>query len=185
VNSEAMFDSVYVEYGPVLRVLAVRYGLPYEEVEDMIQETFLSYFTHYPVDWDSGKMKGMLVRILKNKCIDFSRKKQPEVVPLDTGEYSPEYKYMNLLISKDSLSIILEQEEHRKVWKAMRKMRADWLEVFVLYKIQGRPIKEVSDILGISVAACRTRISRGRKFLDEELTEDITDSDSHKIQLVR
>ena len=185
VNGNAVFNSVYVEYGPVLRVLAVRYGLPYEEVEDMIQETFLSYFTHYPVDWDSGKMKGMLVRILKNKCIDFKRKKQPELVDLDDEYGGPEYKYINLLISRDSLSIILEKEEYRKVWKAMKMMRADWLEVFVLYIIEDRPIREVSEILGISVEACRTRISRGRKYLKEELKEKVITVDSHKIQLAK
>jgi len=185
VNGNAVFNSVYVDYGPVLRVLAVRYGLPYEEVEDMIQETFLSYFTHYPMDWEPGKMKGMLVRILKNKCIDFKRKKQPELVELDTENGSPEFKYINLLISRDSLSIILEKEEYRKVWRAMTTMRTDWLEVFVLYMIEDRPIKEVSEILGISVEACRTRISRGRKYLKEELKETATDADSHKIQLVK
>ena len=76
MNEGKVFNSIYVEYAPVLRVLAVRSGLPYGEVDDIVQETFLSYFTHYPVDWDSGKMKGMLARILKNKCIDYSRKKR-------------------------------------------------------------------------------------------------------------
>lgn len=168
MNDDAMFNLVYVEYGPVLRVLAVRYGLPYEEGEDIVQETFLSYFTHYPVDWASSKMTAILVRILKNKCIDFVRKKQPKLVNLTDGENDTKCKHINLLVSKDSLSIIIEKEEYQEIWAAMKAMRADWLEVFVLYIIQGRPIKEVSEILGTSVGTCRTRISQGRKYLKEE-----------------
>ena len=169
MNEVKSFNSIYVEYAPVLRVIAVRSGLPYEEVDDIVQETFLSYFTHYPVDWDSGKMKGMLARILKNKCIDYARKKRPEVIELDENGADRERRYVNLLVPKDSLSIVLEQESHRKVWSTMKNMRADWLEVFVLYFIHDFPIREVSAKLGISVDACRTRISRGRKYLKEEL----------------
>lgn len=185
MNDNAVLDSVYVEYGPVLRVLAVRYGLPYEEVEDIVQETFLAYFTHYPVDWSSGKMKGMLVRILKNKCIDFWRKKRPELVVLADGGNNLEYQYQSFLIFKDTLSVILEREERREIWEALKMMRADWLEVFVLYVIQGRPIQEVSEILGISVEACRTRISRGRKYLKTELKKRANGPGSHKIELVK
>lgn len=171
MNDDTVFNLVYVEYRPVLHALAMRYGLPYKEAEDMIQETFLSYFTHYPIDWDSRKMKWILVRILKNKCVDFMKKKQPVLIDLDDWESAPKCKceYINLLISKDSLSIVIEKEEHQEIWETINTMRADWLEVFVLYIIQDRPIKEVSEILGTSVEACRTRISRGRKYLKEKL----------------
>ena len=168
-RDDAVFNSIYVEYHRALRVLAVRYGLPYNEVDDMIQETFLSYFTHYPVDWEPGKMKGMLAKILRNKCIDFSRKSGREYVSLDADLSDQDSHLMKLLVSRDSLSIVEEKEERRRVWNAIKNMREDWKQIFLLYFIQERPICEVSSIMGISEEACRTRISRGRRYLKDVL----------------
>lgn len=164
-KNDAVFDSIYVDYHPALRVLAVRYGLPYSEVDDVIQETFLAYFTHYPVDWEPGKMKGMLTKILRNKVIDFSRKSGREFVSLDADLNDQDSHLMKLLVSRDSLSIVEDREEKRMVWDAIKSMRADWQQVFLLYFIQDRSIGEVSSIMGISEEACRTRISRGRRYL--------------------
>lgn len=167
----ALFNSVYVEYYPTLRVMAVRFGLPYSEVEDVIQETFISYFSHYPVDWEAKKMKAMLSKILKNKCIDFSRKKRTEYVSIESDLLSENSLLMKKLASKDSLSIIEESEERQKVWDALHSMRGDWQQVFVLYFIQDRPMKEVSAIMGITEEACRMRITRGRRYLKDTLVE--------------
>lgn len=170
-NNEALFNSVYEGHGPTLRKLAVRYGLPHSEVEDMLQETFLSYFSHYPIDWEEQKMKAMLSRILKNKCIDYSRKFWRKHVSLDTDSPEEEARFVKLLVTRDSLSIILEQEEIRSFWEAMSEMREDWQEVFLLYFVQDRSIGEVSRILGITENACRTRISRGRRYLKDALSK--------------
>lgn len=45
----------------------------------------------------------------------------------------------------------------------------DLQEAAILHLIEGRPQKEVCEILGISSDACRARISRARKVLRREL----------------
>ena len=52
---------------------------------------------------------------------------------------------------------------------ALMTMKRDWAVVFFLYIIEGRPMDEVSRILGVSGAACRMRLMRGRKYLREKL----------------
>lgn len=52
------------------------------------------------------------------------------------------------------------------------KMSKDLQEAAILHLIEGRPQKEVCEILGISGDACRARISRARKFLRRELKKD-------------
>lgn len=170
-KDDAVFNSIYVEYHPALRVLAVRCGLPYNEVDDIIQETFLAYFTHYPVDWEPGRMKAMLAKILRNKCIDFFRKSGKEYVSLDADLTDQNSHLVKLLVSRDALSIVEEKEERQRIWRAIRDMREDWQQIFLLYFIQDRPISEVSNIIGISEEACRTRISRGRRYLKDILKQ--------------
>ena len=91
------------------------------------------------------------------------------MIELDENGADRQCRYINLRVPKDSLSIVLEQENHQQVWETMKSMRSDWLEVFMLYFVHDVPIRKVSEMLGISVDACRTRISRGRKFLKDEL----------------
>jgi len=54
-------------------------------------------------------------------------------------------------------------------------MSKDLQEAAILHLIEGRPQKEVCEILGISSDACRARISRARKFLRRELRKENMD----------
>lgn len=114
-------------------------------------------------------MKAMLCRILKNRCIDLKRRKDTHPVTYwDPEEMRVDMKVLNKMKGRDTLELYIEREEYRAVWDALRTMREDWAQVFILYLIQDRPLEEVSRLLGITDAACRTRLTRGRKYLKEK-----------------
>lgn len=161
----AAFNAIYVEHSLVLRKLAVNYGVPYREVEDIVQDAFLAYYSHYALDMEAKKMKALLTRILKNKCIDYLRRNKKIEISLGIETLEENSRMLKVFSTQDTLSIVLEQEESERFWKAMKDMRSDWQKVFYMYFMQGYPIKEVGEILGITEQACRTRISRGRKYL--------------------
>lgn len=167
----AAFNAIYVEHSSILRGMAVRYGVQPRDAEDIVHDTFLAYCTHYPLDWESKKMKAMLTRILKNKCIDYLRKTKKVEIDLGIDTLDEEYGRLNLFTTQDGLSVVLKQEESQRFWDAMKRMRSDWQDVFFMYFMQGYPIREVGKILGISEEACRTRISRGRNYLKSVLKE--------------
>lgn len=169
-SGDELFDSIYARYKPMLRVLAKRYGVPYDETEDIAQETFFSYYKHYPLTWEDYKMKAMLCRILKNRCVDYLRKQDSHPsVCWDPVKMQTEGELLNSLTSKDTLSILLENEKYREVMEALNSLKEEWAQVIFLYVIEGRPIEEVSRMLGTTDAACRTRLTRARKYLREKL----------------
>lgn len=171
-SDDELFSSIYARYKPMLRVLAKRYGVPYDETEDIVQETFFAYYDHYPLTWEEYKMKAMLCRILKNRCVDYLRRRDahPEAC-WDPVKMQTEGELLTSLISKDTLTILLEKEEYREVKEALDSMKEDWVQVIYLYVIQGRPMEEVSKMLGTTDAACRTRLTRGRKYLKDKLKQ--------------
>ncbi len=177
---DKQFCSIHEKNLLLLRGLARKWGIPYDEIEDVVQETFASYFSHYPLTWEDSKVRSMLAKILKNICIDYFRKNDRR--PLSYME--PEQMQMitagaEYLMGKDTLSILIQKEEYRQVVDALHSMKEEWAAVFWLYVIQDRPMKEVSDILGVSEAACRTRLMRGRKYLKDTLNaKQETKSDS-------
>lgn len=172
MNNEELFNSIYERFMPILRVLAKRYGAPYDEIDDIVQDTFLSYYSHYPLTWEDYKIKAMLCRILKNRCVDFLRRRDTHpFTSLDPDDLAGDRPVTDQMVYPDTLSFVVERQEYEAVWKALRSMRQDWAQVFYLYVIQEMPIEEVSRILGTTDAACRTRLTRGRKYLRDKLRE--------------
>lgn len=172
-SSDLLFRPIYEHYLPILKQRARHYGVAVDDVDDIVQETFLAYYKHYPLDWEDHQVRGALCKILKNLSIDYYRKKSKHPTVLyDPQKVDENAAILDQLICHDSLQTLLEYEEYREVWEALKGMRKDWAQVFFLYIIQDRPMEEVSHLLGTTGAACRTRLSRGRKYLKEKLKKD-------------
>lgn len=173
---DGLFDSIYMHYKPLLRVLAKRQGVPYDDTEDIAQETFYAYYSHYPLTWAEYRIRAMLCKILKNRCVDYLRRRSTH--PSDC--WDPEKlqavgEIPGALVSKDTLTILLEQEKYQEVMDVLDHMKEEWAQVVFLYIIEGRPIQEVSKILGTTDAACRTRLGRARKYLKKKLKQNRMD----------
>ena len=69
-----LLEKIYNQYQKPLRVLVRSYGVPSKDVEDIVQETIISYYQHYPLDWPPKLMKTLLGIILRNKSVDISGK---------------------------------------------------------------------------------------------------------------
>lgn len=165
--------SMYEEYQAPLRILARSYGIPDKDIDDVVQETFISYFGHYSLEWTSDRKRAMLVRILKNRCVDYHRKRQnAETVSINSEEFIEDCRMSEKYRTESSFDKIFENETLEEVKKVIAKMSRDLQEAAILHLIEGRPQKEVCEILGISGDACRARISRARKFLRRELKKD-------------
>ena len=172
-NIDELLQSLYDVYQEPLRILARSYGIPDKDVDDIVQETFISYFEHYSLAWTPIRKKAMLVRILKNRSTDYHRKKQnQDMISMSSEEFIEDSSLSAKYGKEDYLEKIFEDEVYEAIRNAISKMSKDLQDAAILHLIEGRPQKEVAEILGISIEACRTRISRARKFLRNELGDD-------------
>lgn len=165
-DENMLLQSMYEEYQAVLRVVARNSGLPYDEIEDVIQETYISYYQNYPLDWPEKQKKAMLIKIVKHKCIDYYRRNSHyERVSVDDTENFDESELITKYMMGDSLETIVQDETYREIRDSILSMKKDWRDVAMLYFVEERQIKEICEILKISNTVCRTRISRARKYL--------------------
>ena len=182
-SQEDRFRSIYNYYMPLLRWIAKHRGIPYDEIDDLVQETFTEFYDHYPLTWPEYKIRSTLAKTMRNLCIDYRRRCHTRrIVYVDPMQMQEECISMDRTVCRDTLSIVVERQEYRDVLDALRSMKEEWAVVFILYIIQGRPMKEVADILGITDNACRTRLMRGRKYLREKLKETPPFSDKRNIR---
>lgn len=165
-----LLAALYEDYLVPLKKLAFWLGIEYDDIEDMVHETIMTYYVKYPLDWSDKQKKVMLAKILYHKWIDNYRKnKHYESVSIDNTE--EEFLIMNRLLEKDVLTKVLDDEMYRIARKCIDELKPDWRTVIVLHILEGRDIAEVSALLGITETVCRSRISRARKSLKEKLKD--------------
>lgn len=169
-NMNELFQSMYDEYRVMLRIKARHYGIPYDEVDDIVQEIFISYFGSD--DMDEGKREPTLRTILKNKCIDYHRKIHYEKVSMDSEEGRI---IIDRLMSGPHTNIIDDigkRELCIKVRECISEMRDDWREVIYYCSILQYNSEEAGKILGLSGTACRSRLLRAREYIRKKLGKE-------------
>ena len=138
------------EYGNSLyRLCSVMTGNR-EDAQDAVQDCFLKYITKAPDFSDYEHEKAWLIRVASNICHDILRsRKRTSFVSLD--------EIRNLGTSEDNaqiLGLLISLEEKYRI-------------VMHLHYVEGYKTEELSALLGISSAAVRKRLQRGRDALRE------------------
>ena len=137
-----------------------------EDVEDTLQDVFISAYKNLN-DFDSDlKFSSWVYRIAHNKVISHFRKitARPKTVT-----YEGDNQLLNILASSEDLAKELERkytaEEVRTVLDSMDER---YKEVLVLKFLDEKDYKEISDILEKPMGTVATLISRAKKQFKEK-----------------
>lgn len=167
-NVDMLLQAMYDEFQGPLYLLAVKYGVPVKDADDLVQEAIIAYYEHYPLDIRPDLQRAMLTVIIRNKSIDYYRKYHRERIILDGNEFIGNQEMVHCY-SQDLMDMVISEELYKDVKAAMSGLSKDLKTTARLHLIEGLSETEVAQKLGISGVACRTRISRARKFLREKL----------------
>ena len=129
-----------------------------EDAEDAVQEAICAAFERRGSLREADKFRPWLLRILVNKCYDTCRRRRPTVDLEDVADYLP---------AKDQ-----DHTERLTLWQAVMSLSGDLRAAVTLFYYDGLSIREISGVLGISEAAVKTRLSRGRARLRQLLEEE-------------
>jgi RNA polymerase sigma-70 factor (ECF subfamily) len=140
------------------------------EVEDLIQECFITLWEKRNSIDIQKRIESFLFVIIRNKCLNFLKSQR-----LDSGNISPEnlqvaqlqYMYQLDLAEKEekSLEELLIQSFQETVDTLPEKMKV----VFVKCKLEGKKQTEVAAELGISIKMVEKQISKAKKQIREQL----------------
>jgi len=159
-------------YAMIYRLAIKMVGNP-QDAEDILQETFIKAYRHLK-DFDGrSSLSTWLYRVATNEALMFLRRKRPEQVsidePLDTeeGEMEPVQIVDWCCLPEKEL---LSSEARLHLDRAIEKLSPSLRVVFVLRDIQGLSTLETSEVLNLTETAVKTRLSRARLRLREELS---------------
>jgi RNA polymerase sigma factor (sigma-70 family) len=162
-NQSAQLE-VYNRYYKAMFNAALRIVKDSAQAEDVMQESFLSAFTKLHTFKGEVTFGAWLKRIVINNSIHLYRKQQKKKeVALDEVLYKVED---NDGITSDHVFTELKAQ---KVMKTMNELKDNYRVSLTLHLIEGYDYEEISKIMNISYANCRTTVSRAKESLRKKL----------------
>ena len=163
-NQKAQLE-VYKRYYKAMYNTALRIVKDTAEAEDVMQESFLSAFTKLDSYSGDATFGSWLKRIVVNNSISsYNKRLRRKEDDLEDTLYKLEDEDGITECDADSLEI-------RRVLKTMEALIESHRVALTLNLIEGYDYDEMSEILGISYANCRTTVSRAKESLRKKLSE--------------
>lgn len=153
--------------------LAVKMLNDPQDAEDVLQETYLKAYRHLK-DFDGrSSLSTWLYRIATNEALMQLRKRRPDIISIDEpvetteGEQEPVQIIDWCCLPEDEL---LSGEARARLDEAISHLPHSLRIVFLLRDIEDLSTHETAEVLNISEVAVKTRLSRARLRLREELS---------------
>ena len=112
-----------------------------------------------------SSFKTWLYTIGRNLAIDRIRRRPPETEPLSEELVSREYGEGN------AEAILLEQEERKRLARAMDDLSPDYRQVLTLKFYEGMELSEIAGVMGKSSAGIYHLFERAKKSLRMKLED--------------
>jgi len=139
------------------------------EAEDVMQEAFLNAFTKLDSFKGEASFGSWLKRIVVNKSLNsYQRTKRLDETSIEDHLYRIEDDADGDGIAETDLSQIKAQQ----VIQAMNQLKDNYRQALSLHLIEGYDYEEMSTILNVSYANCRTMVSRAKESLRKLLNND-------------
>lgn len=119
-----------------------------DDAEDILQNVFLKYHTKKPQFRDGEHCKAWLIRVTINESKNFLR-----------------FRMRRRKTDITALEEILPDNTEQEIFTDLMLLPPKYKTVLHLYYIEGYRTMEVAEMLGISPAAVRKRLEKGRKQL--------------------
>lgn len=152
-GDEAAFARLHERYAPVVHGLLLA-RVPVSDVEDLVQDVFLSAWKRLDALRDPAAFGGWLSMIARNRAVDFHRHAPNSVELPETLE------------AHDTTA---EQVEALAVLEVVRSLPDAYRETLVLRLVEGLSGPEIAQRTGLTAASVRVNLHRGMKLLREKL----------------
>jgi len=156
------FGEIVRRHRDRLWAVAVRTLGDREEAADAVQDALISAYRAAHTFRGQSAVTTWLHRITVNACLDRARKAASRRTSLtdDTERLD------QLLEPHESAEVPAERRDlHRQLIAALAQLPAEQRAALVLVDMQGYPVAEAAEVLGVAVGTVKSRCARGRARL--------------------
>lgn len=150
------FKTAYDNYGEMLYRIAFVYLANQDDVEDVLQDVFISFLTNLSKFRSEEHKKAWLIRTTQNKSINLLKASSRKNINIEDIQLQGSEAVDDLHI--DILKQIISLDEKYK-------------SVVILYYYNDYSVSEIAQILKISKSAVKMRLKRSRELLKIKLED--------------
>jgi RNA polymerase sigma-70 factor (ECF subfamily) len=167
------FSRLVDAYSNNIYRLAIKMLNQQQDAEDVLQETFIKAYRGLKSFNGRSKLSTWLFRIATNEALMVIRRKHPELVSVEEpnngeeGEQEPLQIVDWCCLPEQEL---LSEESRERLDEAVQELPEKLRVVFLLRDINDLSTHETAEVLGLTDTAVKTRLSRARLRLREELS---------------
>ena len=144
-----------------------------EQVEDLVQETFVKAFDNLNTYSTNYAFSTWLYRIATNHTIDYLRKKKLNTLSIDKPMKTKDGE-MEMQLPDDSAGTdrdIIRKQRQKIVQHAIDDLPEKYRKVIQLRHMEEKSYKEISDILDRPLGTVKAHIFRAREMLYKALKD--------------
>ena len=158
-------NQLFTQYRRMLFGVCLRYAADREEVEDILQDSFIKIYGDLYQYKPTGPLGGWLRKVTVNVALQHLRKKKKlfPIVALDQIEDS--YRREENLFEEDRAKALL---------KMVQQLPEGYRLIFNLHVMEGLTHPEIAKHLDISVNTSKSQLSRAKALLRKMLEKTVT-----------
>lgn len=161
-SDETDFNKLFDTYYVSLCYFADKYLNDLDQSRSLVQEVFVDVWTKREKLSIGGSAKSYLYTAVKNRCIDFLRKKKNTTPISDDESSGSEVPFRDL---------VEEAELNKRINDAIGELPEKCREVFGLCRFEGLKYAEIADKLHISVKTVEMQMGIALKKLRAKLSD--------------
>ncbi len=163
-GSRAAFEELVSRYSPRLFFFLRSRSESDEDIEDLMQETFLRVFQKIDRYDPERKFSTWLYTMAVRLAISRHRAKKPRPLPLDPDlPEHPSPGPQERLIQKE------EAQARKNIWNLARTLKPSEYQALWLRYAEGLPVKDIAQAMNKTGLGVRTILHRSRQKLGQKL----------------
>lgn len=144
-----------------------------EQVEDLVQETFVKAFDNLNTYSTNYAFSTWLYRIATNHTIDYLRKKKLKTLSIDEPMKTKDGE-MEMQLEDESAGTdrdIIRKQRQKIVQKAIENLPEKYRKVIEMRHMEEKSYKEIAKVLDLPLGTVKAHIFRARELLYKSLKD--------------
>lgn len=150
-----------LRYSGMLLTVSRRYTRDFSLAKDVLQEGLIKILKAIPNFQPTGSFEGWMKKIIINTALQKQTKKS----------YHSELNGFDQLPEKEIAPEVYRHYDAEELLNLIHQLPDGFREIFNLFAIEGFSHAEIGKLLNISESTSRSQLSRARKLLQKQLTQ--------------
>jgi RNA polymerase sigma-70 factor (ECF subfamily) len=166
------FEQLLLRYEKKVYTIAYKYMGNHEDANDLAQEALIKAYRSIGSFRGDASFGTWIGRITANQCLDELRKrKRIQITSLDDEVELEEGSVQKEVAAEADTpeEYTLRQETVQYVQEMLGQLREEYRIVLVLRELEGHSYEDIAQMLSCSLGTVKSRISRARTYLKEQI----------------